>query len=228
MALIKCPDCEKEISDQTLRCPNCGAKTQKQRRRSKILITVMISIIILTSAYFAVNYIFIQVEATKQEATAESKKNTITFNNDTFNNQIIEGFLDLNKVLSSSSSDFTLIPSTSLSSLAKSHLENIVDNESGASSSYFSGKNVTKNSGGDYCYYAEKNVCGTANLTFRFDTSSISSSKSIGGCLMAGKSMLTVICDGYSGISGYYAGASSCEFKGYTYVCFAVSKNDPA
>lgn len=226
MALIKCPDCEKEISDQTLRCPNCGAKTQKQRRRSKILITVMISIIILTSAYFAVNYIFIQVEAAKQEAIAESKKNTITFNDDTFNNQIIEDFIDINKKMRGSSSDFTLIPNTTLSSLAKTHLKNIVDIESGSSSHIFSGENVTTNPGG-YCYFVETGVCGIGNLTLRVVTSSIYSFQGIGTCLWMGESELESVCNPYTGISGYYAGVSSCEFNGYTYVCFNLSSIDP-
>ena len=32
MAMIKCPECEKEISDQTYKCPNCGVVIKKPKR----------------------------------------------------------------------------------------------------------------------------------------------------------------------------------------------------
>lgn len=31
MALIKCPECGKEISDKTLSCPNCGSPINEQK-----------------------------------------------------------------------------------------------------------------------------------------------------------------------------------------------------
>ena len=32
MAMIKCPECEKEISDKTYKCPNCGVVINKPKR----------------------------------------------------------------------------------------------------------------------------------------------------------------------------------------------------
>ena len=32
MSMIKCPECEKEISDQTYKCPNCGVVIKKPKR----------------------------------------------------------------------------------------------------------------------------------------------------------------------------------------------------
>lgn len=33
MALIKCPDCQTEISDSALACPNCGKPSKKVRNK---------------------------------------------------------------------------------------------------------------------------------------------------------------------------------------------------
>lgn len=32
MAMIKCPECEKDISDKTYKCPNCGVIINKPKR----------------------------------------------------------------------------------------------------------------------------------------------------------------------------------------------------
>lgn len=49
MALIKCPECEKEISDTVRKCPNCGFRFK--RKINKIIIFLLITIfIILTIA----------------------------------------------------------------------------------------------------------------------------------------------------------------------------------
>lgn len=32
MALIKCPECQKEVSDKTYKCPNCGFVLNKPKR----------------------------------------------------------------------------------------------------------------------------------------------------------------------------------------------------
>ena len=32
MAMIKCPECEKEVSDKTYKCPNCGVVINKPKR----------------------------------------------------------------------------------------------------------------------------------------------------------------------------------------------------
>lgn len=55
MALIKCPECGKEISDTSKTCIHCGYKIEKEintkpqaRRRKKWLIPVIIGGIVLT------------------------------------------------------------------------------------------------------------------------------------------------------------------------------------
>lgn len=56
MALIKCKECGKEISDQATTCPNCGAKTETAKHKKKNIITVLFIILIIaivgTSVYF--------------------------------------------------------------------------------------------------------------------------------------------------------------------------------
>ena len=41
MALIKCEECGKEISDMTYTCPNCGAKT-KQFKNFMLALSLLI------------------------------------------------------------------------------------------------------------------------------------------------------------------------------------------
>lgn len=51
MALIKCPECNKEISDTTKRCPNCGYKFHIKNRKIiyTIISIVVVCIIIISS-----------------------------------------------------------------------------------------------------------------------------------------------------------------------------------
>jgi len=50
MALISCPECKKEISDQAKHCPNCGYRlnslSNEQKQSIKKTIIIIISIII--------------------------------------------------------------------------------------------------------------------------------------------------------------------------------------
>ena len=47
MALIKCKECGKEISDQAKICPNCGAKTEVlEQKRYNIIIAICIAIVV--------------------------------------------------------------------------------------------------------------------------------------------------------------------------------------
>lgn len=51
MALIKCPECNKEISDTAKRCPSCGYKFPiKNKRTICIICFVIIAIIIIISS----------------------------------------------------------------------------------------------------------------------------------------------------------------------------------
>lgn len=40
MALINCPECGKEISDQAVSCPNCGTPINNQKKSKNIVNTV--------------------------------------------------------------------------------------------------------------------------------------------------------------------------------------------
>lgn len=42
MALIKCPECEKEISDTVKNCPNCGYKFKKKINKIAIIILIVV------------------------------------------------------------------------------------------------------------------------------------------------------------------------------------------
>lgn len=48
MALIKCEECGKEISENAKTCPNCGAKHEtEEQKQTKIIIGVVVGIISL-------------------------------------------------------------------------------------------------------------------------------------------------------------------------------------
>ena len=48
MALIKCPECNKEISDTAKRCPNCGYKFPiKNKKNICIIILIIIAIVVI-------------------------------------------------------------------------------------------------------------------------------------------------------------------------------------
>ena len=50
MALIKCPECNKEISDTSKRCPNCGYKFHiKNRKTIYTIISIIVICIIIIS-----------------------------------------------------------------------------------------------------------------------------------------------------------------------------------
>lgn len=49
MALIKCPECGKEISDTAKSCPNCGHKTKKLDKRIIIAIVSIITTIVIAT-----------------------------------------------------------------------------------------------------------------------------------------------------------------------------------
>lgn len=47
MSLIKCKECENEISDEAKICPKCGAKTEKAKQQRKFIKILAISILII-------------------------------------------------------------------------------------------------------------------------------------------------------------------------------------
>lgn len=58
MALVKCPECGKEISEKATVCPNCGYKNRKQIRLDiKKIIIFTIILLVIGVAIFTVTYL---------------------------------------------------------------------------------------------------------------------------------------------------------------------------
>lgn len=62
MALINCPECNKEISDQVSNCPNCGyplkKKDTKTGKKVIVLVSIIVLIILLSIMIFVANLFF--------------------------------------------------------------------------------------------------------------------------------------------------------------------------
>ena len=65
MALIKCPECGKEISDTIKKCPNCGYKNKKKLNKKKFVIICIISLVLLIGG--CISIITIKNNNTKQQ-----------------------------------------------------------------------------------------------------------------------------------------------------------------
>lgn len=65
MALVKCPECGKEISDTIKKCPNCGYKNKKKLNKKKIVIICIISLVLLIGG--CISIITIKNNNTKQQ-----------------------------------------------------------------------------------------------------------------------------------------------------------------
>lgn len=68
MALIKCPECGKEISDSVKQCPHCGYEIKKQKSKKPVIAVIIIVIVVLAGGaasylgYFRPNSIMNQAE----------------------------------------------------------------------------------------------------------------------------------------------------------------------
>ena len=56
MALIKCPECGKEISDSISTCPNCGYVLKKKNKKAVLIIIVLV--IAIAAGCFSYFYYF--------------------------------------------------------------------------------------------------------------------------------------------------------------------------
>lgn len=65
MALVKCSECGKEISDTIKKCPNCGYKNKKKLNKKKFVIICIISLVLLIGS--CVSIIMIKNNNTKQQ-----------------------------------------------------------------------------------------------------------------------------------------------------------------
>lgn len=54
MALIKCSECGKEISDTAKRCPNCGYKDERKAKRNKKIFIIPVSIVVILMCIFCI------------------------------------------------------------------------------------------------------------------------------------------------------------------------------
>ena len=72
MAMIKCPECGKEISDKAKVCPNCGVKIKGKSKKIPIIIIVLLLIIIIGSVYFIISN-----KDGKKDEQKENQANTV-------------------------------------------------------------------------------------------------------------------------------------------------------
>lgn len=56
MSLIKCPECQREISDTSVSCPGCGYRLKTMSDKSIKLISICIIIIIIIGSIAFYNY----------------------------------------------------------------------------------------------------------------------------------------------------------------------------
>ena len=75
MALIQCPECNKEISDSTNTCPHCGFKLKSKRDNKKWLIPVIVGAVIVVVALVVT---VIALSAKKDAQSAETTVPTVT------------------------------------------------------------------------------------------------------------------------------------------------------
>jgi len=93
MSLINCPECQKEISNSAVSCPNCGHRFKAMSNEAKkILITIAIVVIISVSLFG----IFKAYQYNAQQQQAVSDKN---FNIDFFKKQMDNAETQYNKTL---------------------------------------------------------------------------------------------------------------------------------
>ena len=75
MALIQCPECNKEISDSTNTCPHCGFKLKSKRDNKKWLIPVIVGAVIVVVALVVTA---IALSAKKDAQSAATTAPTVT------------------------------------------------------------------------------------------------------------------------------------------------------
>ena len=61
MALIKCPECGKEISDAAESCPNCGYPIKGQQLKTVLFIVVGIILVVIVLSIWMVQVFSFQV-----------------------------------------------------------------------------------------------------------------------------------------------------------------------
>ena len=61
MALIKCPECGKEVSDTAKKCPNCGYVIKKSKfenpKVKKIMLIVICALVVIGASFFVIKLV---------------------------------------------------------------------------------------------------------------------------------------------------------------------------
>lgn len=58
MAMIKCKECNHEMSDKAKNCPNCGCVTERKKKARKKLILLIILVILISGGIFAFSKLY--------------------------------------------------------------------------------------------------------------------------------------------------------------------------
>ena len=108
MALIKCPECGKEISNKAKNCPNCGYSNKKSGNVYKVAIITIVVIVIIAMAVFL---------ALKNRLNDSEKKQV---------NQVITTIVDIGNVTSDSEPEISKAEKmyNKLSKKCKWHVDN--------------------------------------------------------------------------------------------------------
>lgn len=78
MALIKCPECGKEISDKTKKCPECGYPIKKLNKKSGTKRKIIISLIIVIGIIFIISITVIIIKLSNGKSTQQVEQQTQT------------------------------------------------------------------------------------------------------------------------------------------------------
>lgn len=78
MALIKCPECGKEIFDKTKKCPECGYPIKKLNKKSGTKRKIIISLIIVIGIIFIISITVIIIKLSNGKSTQQVEQQTQT------------------------------------------------------------------------------------------------------------------------------------------------------
>ena len=78
MALIKCPECGKEISDKSKKCPECGYPIKKLKKKSGTKRKIIIPLIIVIGIIFIISITAIIIKLSNGKSTQQVQQQTQT------------------------------------------------------------------------------------------------------------------------------------------------------
>ena len=220
MSLVVCKTCNKEISDEAMKCIHCGASTQRKKKYQKRIIVSVFSIVIVCFLLFAGSEVYKNYQNNMQKQAEESRQeklyNSVVFYNyydhETFGElqnvtQEYEFFCDF--IASSISMPEELYENASVT-VAEIAKEDRDGNES---------KFIKKDS---IYYYIVSDTKSESKMVLRFETESLNQDNA--------KTQAEGLCILYTSLFNndnkyLYGAISSCSYKGYSYVYFGLTKN---